>query len=123
MQLPFRVQNSTIRTIYHVSCRWAVEICLRLRASFRYAPKVTWIRAEPEGRGSVARAKRRALTVTTHDKWISAYSNRAAGRRQRCSRSKTNVPDLRRADILESGRANVLSLSRSRPSRAGQTDT
>ena len=111
MQLPF-AQKSAARgfTRFYL---WVVEARLRRKALLRYAPKVILAFPEPEARESVARTKCRALTVTTLDNWNPAYSSRAAGRRQRCSRhepSSLRFPEWRHVR----GRANGLELSRPR---------
>ena len=62
---------------------------------------------------------RRHLSLLTQ-KRTSAYADRAAGRRQACSRTKPNVALLDYATFkCERGRANVLELTRARPVRSG----
>jgi hypothetical protein len=69
---------------------WAVEHLPQARSAAPLRAQNDIGLPKPEGRGSVARAKRRALTVATYDKRNWTYPKRAAGRRQRCSRHEPN---------------------------------
>jgi len=108
--------------------------------SCRSAPSVHRLRAENEERPSQSlhhagawRAREPPLAVSRARAVTRACSREEKfGLRRSCSLPKASVQSLeaKRNSLAvtqnlkcERGRANVLSLSRSRPSRAGQTDT
>src|SRR5689334_13897630 len=96
------------------------------RACIHYAPKVkNSLPKACTARERGARESRRLRCLErapsrelAHAERNPAYADRAAGRRQACSRTKPNVALLHYATSrCERGRANVLSLSRRVPSR------